>query len=96
MYVHFHDIFFPFEYPRFWIEEGRAWNEAYVLRAPPVQPQFEVVLFNTLLSTRHRSRLGEMFPLCLNNNGRSIWLRRMAPEDAFEKKPRVPAAPERR
>ena len=33
VYVHFHDIFYPFEYPREWIYEGRAWNEAYMLRA---------------------------------------------------------------
>ena len=31
--VHFHDIFFPFEYPQAWLAEGRAWNEAYLLRA---------------------------------------------------------------
>src|SRR5207249_2885268 len=31
--VHVHDIFWPFEYPTEWIREGRAWNEAYLLRA---------------------------------------------------------------
>lgn len=30
--VHFHDVCWPFEYPHQWIEEGRAWNEAYALR----------------------------------------------------------------
>lgn len=33
VYVHFHDVLYPFEYPKRWVEEGRAWNEAYVLRA---------------------------------------------------------------
>jgi predicted O-methyltransferase YrrM len=33
VYVHFHDVLYPFEYPLRWVEEGRAWNEAYVLRA---------------------------------------------------------------
>ena len=28
VYVHFHDIFYPFEYPTHWVYEGRAWNEA--------------------------------------------------------------------
>ena len=26
--VHFHDMFYPFEYPAAWVFEGRAWNEA--------------------------------------------------------------------
>jgi predicted O-methyltransferase YrrM len=26
--IHFHDILWPFEYPRMWLERGRAWNEA--------------------------------------------------------------------
>ena len=33
VHVHFHDIFFPFEYPKEWLLEGRAWNEAYILKA---------------------------------------------------------------
>jgi hypothetical protein len=33
VHIHFHDIFYPFEYPRQWVEEGRAWNEAYLLEA---------------------------------------------------------------
>lgn len=32
VYVHFHDIFYPFEYPLHWLQLGRAWNEAYLLR----------------------------------------------------------------
>ena len=31
--IHFHDIFYPFEYPEKWYKEGRYWNEAYILRA---------------------------------------------------------------
>jgi hypothetical protein len=34
VYVHFHDIFLPDEYPKLWaIEQGRNWNEQYLLRA---------------------------------------------------------------
>ena len=33
VYIHIHDIFYPFEYPKDWIDEGRAWNENYILRA---------------------------------------------------------------
>ena len=30
VYIHFHDIFYPFEYPKEWVYQGRAWNEAYL------------------------------------------------------------------
>ena len=33
VWVFVHDIPWPFEYPIEWVEEGRAWNEAYTLRA---------------------------------------------------------------
>lgn len=33
-FVHFHDIYYPFEYPTTWaIEQNRSWNESYFLRA---------------------------------------------------------------
>ena len=31
--IHFHDIFFPFEYPKEWLYKGYYWNEAYILRS---------------------------------------------------------------
>ena len=31
--IHVHDIFSGFEYPEKWLRGGRAWNEAYLLRA---------------------------------------------------------------
>jgi len=32
VWIHVHDVAWPFEYPRAWVEEGRAWNEAYALK----------------------------------------------------------------
>lgn len=33
-FIHFHDILYPFDYPRAWlVEQNRSWNEAYFLRA---------------------------------------------------------------
>jgi len=75
--IHFHDIFYPFEYPHDWIQEGRAWNEAYLLRAfLQFNQEFEIVIFNTFLETRHRALFESRFPLCLRNTGGSIWIRR--------------------
>ena len=31
--IHFHDMFYPFEYPKAWHEEKRYWNELYFIRA---------------------------------------------------------------
>ena len=33
VHIHFHDIFWPFEYPMGWLTEGRAYNEQWGLRA---------------------------------------------------------------
>jgi hypothetical protein len=78
VYVHFHDIFYPFEYPRAWIYAGLAWQEDYLLRAfLEYNPAFEVVLFNTFLEHFHDAWFREHMPLCLENPGGSIWLRKI-------------------
>jgi predicted O-methyltransferase YrrM len=75
--VHIHDIFNGFEYPEPWVFEGRNWNEIYLLRAFLMfNRSFAVLLFNTFLEQRHRSWFASEMPLCLNNEGGSIWLRR--------------------
>jgi hypothetical protein len=34
VWIHFHDIFWPYDYPSKWIlNEGLSWNEQYVLQA---------------------------------------------------------------
>lgn len=77
--VHLHDIFWPFEYPRSWIEEGRAWNEAYLVRAFLQHNRtFEVLLFNDHLARFHREALGRAWPRALADTGGSLWLRRKA------------------
>ncbi len=78
VFVHVHDIFYPFEYPSEWINEGRSWNEAYVLRAfLQHNDDFQIVLFNTFLQSFHEPWYAERMPLCLSNRGGSIWLRRV-------------------
>lgn len=59
--IHFHDIFYPFEYPFPWLEMGISWNEAYLLRAFLMyNSSFEVILFNNLIS--HDAQLKASFP----------------------------------
>ena len=78
VWVHIHDVFYPFEYPREWVEEGRAWNEDYLLRAFLMFSRgFEIALFNTYLEAFHEEWFRREMPLCLKNPGGSIWLRRV-------------------
>jgi len=77
VFVHIHDIFYPFEYPQIWIEEGRAWSEAYLLHAFLLfNDQYEIVLFNDWLFVTHRDLIRNELPRMLENGGGSIWLRR--------------------
>ena len=76
VYIHFHDIFFPFEYPKEWVFEGRAWNEAYILKAfLQFNESFRIVLMNTYLNCFHQTFIKENLPLCLKHTG-SIWIRK--------------------
>ncbi|HET7434399.1 MAG TPA: class I SAM-dependent methyltransferase [Thermoanaerobaculia bacterium] len=77
VYVHFHDVFYPFEYPKEWVYEGRAWNEDYLLRAfLQFNDAFEIVLFSTYVARFHRELLQREMPLVLENPGGALWLRR--------------------
>ena len=79
VYVHFHDIFYPFEYPKEWVFEGRAWNEAYILRTfLQYNDAFRVVLMNSFMERYHELFFRETMPLCLKNPGGSIWIRKVA------------------
>lgn len=77
VFIHFHDIFYPFEYPKEWVYEGRAWNEAYLLRAfLQYNTSFRIVLMNTFLEHSHKGFFEREMPLCLRNPGGSIWIRK--------------------
>jgi Methyltransferase domain len=85
VYVHFHDVFWPFEYPLVWAARKWAWNEAYLLRGfLQYNTAFEIALFPSYLEHAHRQALAELLPLTLERHpfsgptvgGSSLWLRR--------------------
>jgi len=77
--VHLHDVVYPFEYPEEWVFDGKAWNEAYMLRAfLQYNSSFELELFPSYLIQFHREYFQREMPLCLQNTGGSIWIRRTA------------------
>jgi predicted O-methyltransferase YrrM len=67
--VHIHDIFFPFEYPLEWLKQGRAWNEAYLLRAfLQFNSDFKIILFTSFLEGKYKSWFEKNMPLCLKTH----------------------------
>jgi predicted O-methyltransferase YrrM len=75
--VHFHDIFYPFEYPKEWVYENRAWNEAYLFKAfLQYNEVFRIVMFNTYLQIFHADYFQTHMPLCLKDPGGSIWIQK--------------------
>ena len=63
--IHFHDIFWPFEYPKEWTLVGIAWNESYFLRSfLQFNEAFEIMYLNSFIAKRHTDILREKMPLC--------------------------------
>jgi predicted O-methyltransferase YrrM len=77
VYIHFHDVFYPFEYPQEWLFQGVAWNEQYMLRAfLEYNKNFKIILFNTYLEKLHEAKIKSRFPLLYKNTGGSIWIKK--------------------
>ncbi|MDQ1713254.1 MAG: hypothetical protein QOE45_2704 [Frankiaceae bacterium] len=78
--VQVHDVFWPFEYPRDWLDEGRFWNEDYVLRALLVgNPSLRIVWFNAWLDATHHDAVSARFADWDRNPGGSLWLETVQP-----------------
>lgn len=76
VYIHFHDIFYPFEYPEAWLfQENRSWNELYALHALLMDnPKYEIVLFNDYLGREQAACMAAAMPLFMRNPGGGLWL----------------------
>ncbi|MFK8060755.1 MAG: class I SAM-dependent methyltransferase [Polaribacter sp.] len=74
--IHFHDIFFPFEYPKEWVLNGYNWNEDYFIKAFLMyNKQFEIKLFADFLHKNHSAVFKNM-PLCYKNSGGNLWIQK--------------------
>jgi hypothetical protein len=75
--VHFHDVLWPFEYPLEWIKAGKAWNEAYLLRAfLQYNSHFEILLLNCFAGRVFKAFMGANMPRFFGDPGGSLWLRK--------------------
>jgi hypothetical protein len=78
VFVHFHDVFYPFEYPSTWLAQGIYWNEDYVLRAfLSYNSEWAIHFFNTFVPVAFKEFLENKMPLCLKNTGGSIYIQRV-------------------
>lgn len=77
VYIHFHDVFYPFEYPKLWSYQGRNWNEAYLLRAFLMNnSKYKIIFFSDFFFQNFPEILGEM-PLFKKNTGANLWLEKL-------------------
>ncbi len=78
--VHIHDIAGNLDYPRDWLEQGRAWNEQYLLHAFLMYNRaWRVELFTTWLDSQRHEFIKTRMPLCANEGGGQLWLRKLGP-----------------
>jgi hypothetical protein len=74
--IHFHDCFWPFEYPEAWIRENRSWTELYFLRAFLMYNEsFKIIFFNSYFARLHSEKFNQADLASLNPGG-GLWLRR--------------------
>lgn len=78
--VHVHDIFLPDEYPKTWvIDEGRNWNEQYLLRAfLQFNADWMVIWAAHYMGTRYTAAVQDTFPHYPKlGGGGSFWMKRV-------------------
>jgi hypothetical protein len=73
--IHIHDIFWPFEYPKSWLDEGRSWNEAYLLRGLlSDSSRYRILSSSSYLATHQRDLLKEFPAWVRPEQSSSIWI----------------------
>lgn len=74
VYIHFHDIFYPFMYYKEWIYKGLAYNEMYILRAFLMNNnQYSIQLFGEMLSLKYKDLIPKTLLECGNG---SLWIKK--------------------
>ncbi len=76
--VHFHDIYWPFEYPANLLRRGLAWNEAYLVRSFLMfNEQFEILFWAPYATAIAAPAAGRSLSVFRLPEGQSIWIRRI-------------------
>ncbi len=76
--VQIHDIFWPFEYPRTWLEDGFSYTELYLLRAFLMfNTDFRILLFSHWMWEFHRELFTALPANYTGGPPGSLWLQRV-------------------
>jgi predicted O-methyltransferase YrrM len=78
--VHVHDFFLPEEYPEVWVEQGRGWNESYLVRSfLSYNDAFHILWAVRYMLIYHDDAVTRAFRLRDNANraGGSLWFQRV-------------------
>jgi hypothetical protein len=75
--IHIHDIFWPFEYSKEWIENQKCYNEIYFIRAFLMNNNdYEILFFNSYVQNEFKAKLIEIDLNLIDNSGASLYLRK--------------------
>ena len=79
VWIHFHDVFWPHDYPAHWIlDEGLSWNEQYLLRTFLMfNRAYRIELFTAWLWNMKHDLIREKMPMCARGGGGQMWLRKV-------------------
>jgi hypothetical protein len=78
VHIHFHDMFWPFEYPESWLKNGFNWNENYILRAfLQYNDSFEISCFLTYLWHHQYKQMATLLPDGVKNIGGALWIKKV-------------------
>ena len=73
VYIHFHDFFYPFIYPKEWIFEGKAYSEMYLIRAFLMNNEhYTIQFFGEML----QNELPDKLSIKLKSIAGSLWIRK--------------------
>lgn len=78
--VHFHDVWYPWEYPSSMLDDGRSYNEIYFIRAfLQYNSAFKVMLFGSYLEYRYKNLIESAMPNLLSRcTGKSLWIQKVS------------------
>jgi len=79
VYVHIHDIFLPYDYPKDWVlKERRFWSEQYLLHAFLLfNDSFEIVLASGYVNDKYPNKVNKAFAGITPFGGGSFWIRKI-------------------
>lgn len=65
VYIHIHDVFYQFTYPKEWVYQGRVYNEMYLLRAFLMNnTKYSIQWYGDYMTKKYSQELGEKLANC--------------------------------